>query len=284
MQLGVVFPQREIGSDPAAIRAVALGVEELGYEHVLVYEHVAGAVPPPRRRAGPYDAGVTYHEPFVLFGFLAALTRLQLVTAVLVLPQRQTVLVAKQAAEADVLSGGRVRLGVGVGWNAVEYRALGMTFADRGSRIEDQVVELRKWWSHDVVPVDRAHVELLGISPRPVQRPIPVWFGGQSTPAYRRIGRMGDGWFPQMQPGPELDQARRVVAQSAIEAGRDPDVIGMEGRLPWSPDIDRVVRGVAAWERSGATHLSVNTMGCELTGVDEHLAALAQVADAWGRS
>ncbi len=279
MQIGVVFPQREIGRDPAAIATYARTVERLGYRHVLVYEHVLGEAASPGRPATPYDAGAAYHEPFVLFGFLAALTELELATAVLVLPQRQTALVAKQAAQVDVLSGGRLRLGVGVGWNRIEYDVLGMDFATRGRRIDAQVAQLRRLWSEDLVTVDLGNGEhgLVAISPQPVQRPIPLWMGGGSQAACRRIGRLADGWFPQVQPGPALDEARTRVEEAASAAGRDFAMIGMEGRLTWAGDLAGIVAGALAWKEAGATHLAVDTMGSGLTS-DDHLMVLRDVA------
>ncbi len=193
MRVGVVFPQTEIGADVGAVRAYAQRVEELGYRHVLAYDHVLGADPAVHRGwQGPYDVTTTFHEPFVLFGYLAGITSLELVTGIIILPQRQTALVAKQAAEVDLLTRGRFRLGVGLGWNAVEYEALGQDFATRGRRIEEQVDLLRRLWTEPTVTFHGRFDEVTGagLAPLPVQRPIPVWFGGQSDPAYRRIG----GW------------------------------------------------------------------------------------------
>ncbi len=283
MQIGVIFPQTELGGDPGAVRAYAQGVEQLGYRHLLVYDHVLGADPTvhaPWR--GPYDVNTTFHEPFVLFGFLAGITSLELVTGVIILPQRQTALVAKQAAEVDLLTGGRFRLGVGVGWNRVEYEGLGQDFTKRGRRSGEQVELLRKLWTETTVTdtVDGEQVVGAGIAPRPVQRPIPIWFGAQSPAAYRRAGRLGDGWFPQIQPGPELDEARAIVEQAAADAGRDPASLGMEGRVSWQNGPDEVVAALERWREVGATHVSINTMRAGFATVDEHVAALASVASA----
>src|SRR5438874_5735690 len=236
MQIGVVFPQTEIGAAVEGVRAYGLRVEELGFAHVLVYDHVLGADPEVHKGwNGPYDVYTTFHEPFVLFGYLAAITALELVTGVIILPQRQTALVAKQAAEVDVLTRGNFRLGVGLGWNAVEYDALGTTFTNRGRRIEEKVALMRRLWTEQTVTYDGAyeHVTGAGLAPMPVQRPIPIWFGAQSELAYQRVGRLADGWFPQVVPGPRLDHARAVVEQAAREAGRDPASLGMEGRVSW---------------------------------------------------
>ncbi|BBZ30038.1 hypothetical protein MMAD_43330 [Mycolicibacterium madagascariense] len=284
MRVGVVFPQTELGGDPGAVRAYGQRVEELGYTHLLAYDHVVGADPAVHTGwNGPYDVHTTFHEPLVMFGFLAALTQsLELVTGVVILPQRQTALVAKQAAEVDLLSGGRLRLGVGIGWNAVEYEALGEDFGTRGKRSAEQIELLRRLWTEPSVTFDGTFDKVTGagLAPLPVQRPIPIWIGAASAPGYRRAGRLADGWFPMMEPGPDLDAALAEVARGARDAGRDPAAIGMEARVSWQGDVDAVAAQIAAWSRAGATHLSVNTMRAGLTTVDEHLDVLAEVAAA----
>jgi probable F420-dependent oxidoreductase len=285
MQIGVVFPQTEIGPDAGAVRAYAERAEQLGYRHLLAYDHVLGADPDAHPGwSGPYDIFTTFHEPMVLFGYLAAVTRLELVTGIIILPQRQTALVAKQAAEVDLLTGGRFRLGIGLGWNRVEYEALGKDFTSRGRRAEEQVELLRRLWTEQSVTFRGTDEQVTGagIAPPPVQRPIPVWFGAQSPAAYRRAGRLGDGWFPQVPPGPKLDAARAIVEQAAVDARRDPAAIGMEGRVSWKGDPDQLADQARAWEQAGASHLSVNTMGAGLATVDAHLAALEQAAAALG--
>jgi probable F420-dependent oxidoreductase len=282
MRIGVVFPQTEIGGDVGAVRSYALRVEELGFRHVLAYDHVVGADPAVHHGwQGPYDVASTFHEPLVLFGYLAGITTLELVTGIIILPQRQTVLVAKQAAEVDLLTGGRFRLGIGLGWNAVEYEALGEDFSTRGRRVEEQVDLLRRLWTEPSVSYHgRYHrVTGAGLAPLPLQRPIPVWFGAQSDRAYRRAGRLADGWFPQVPPGPRLDEARGVVETAAAEAGRDPRAIGMEGRVTWRGSPEKLAEHIRAWDEAGCTHLSVNTMGAGLRSVDEHLAALDSAAE-----
>ena len=284
MQIGVVFPQTEIGAAVADVRRYGTRVEELGFAHLLAYDHVLGADPEAHAPwTGPYDVRTTFHEPFVLFGYLAAVTSLELVTGVIILPQRQTALVAKQAAEVDLLTEGRFRLGVGIGWNAVEYEALGESFTTRGSRMSEQIPLLRRLWTEAVVTHVGAFDQVTGagLAPPPVQRPIPVWIGGQSPPAYRRAGRLADGWFPQVPPGPKLDDATAIVAAAAEEAGRDPSTIGMEGRVSWSADgVGKLVDQAGRWRDAGATHLSVNTMNAGLGAVDAHLAVLETVAGA----
>ncbi|GAA3790443.1 TIGR03619 family F420-dependent LLM class oxidoreductase [Sphaerisporangium flaviroseum] len=281
MRIGVVFPQTEIGPDAGAVRAYGQGVEELGYRHLMVYDHVVGADPAVHQGwQGPYNIETTFHEPMVLFGYLAALTSLELVTAIIILPQRQTALVAKQAAEVDLLSAGRFRLGVGL-WNPVEYEALGQDFTTRGRRIEEQVELMRRLWTEPSVTFDGTYdrVTGAGLAPLPVQRPIPVWFGAQSPAAYRRAGRLADGWFPQMSPGPKLDEAKAMIDEAAAQAGRDPSKLGMEGRVNWTGDAEELDDLAGRWRESGATHISINTMKAGLRSVDEHLSALETAAE-----
>jgi probable F420-dependent oxidoreductase len=283
MRIGVVFPQTELGGDASAVRAYGQRVEELGFTHLLAYDHVVGADPTVHTGwSGPYDIDTTFHEPLVMFGYLAAVTTaLELVTGVIILPQRQAVLVAKQAAEVDLLSEGRLRLGVGLGWNAVEYEALGEDFSTRGKRLGEQVELMRQLWAERTVTFAGKHhrVTGAGLAPLPVQRPIPVWIGAASRPALERAGRLADGWFPMMAPGPQLDEAREIVARAAEAAGRDPSALGMEGRVNWRGDVKHAADDLAQWAAAGATHLTVNTMGAGLRTVDEHLAALAVVAE-----
>jgi probable F420-dependent oxidoreductase len=283
MRIGVVFPQTEIGADAGAVRAYAEHVEALGFTHLLAYDHVVGADPNVHAGwDGPYDLHNTFHEPLVTFGYLAAVTTsLELVTGILILPQRQTVLVAKQAAEVDLLSGGRLRLGVGLGWNAVEYEALGEDFSNRGKRSEEQVDLMRTLWTEQTVTYHGTYHQVTGagLAPLPIQRPIPVWFGASSPRARRRAGRLGDGWFPMVGPGPKLDQALQEVAQAATEAGRDPAQIAMEGRVSWNDNADDLAAGLRAWADAGASHVSINTMGAGLASVDDHLRALTGAAE-----
>jgi probable F420-dependent oxidoreductase len=268
VQIGVVFPQTEIGPDAGAVRAYAQRVEELGFAHLLAYDHVVGADPAFYQGwSGPYDISTTFHEPMVLYGYLAAITSLELVTGIIILPQRQTALVAKQAAEVDLLTGGRFRLGVGLGWNAVEYEALDKDFSNRGRRLGEQVELLRLLWTQTSVTFEGAYerVTAAGLAPMPLQRPIPVWFGGQ------------------MPPGPRLDEARALIDRAAVDAGRDPSALGMEGRASWGEGgAERLAEDAGRWREAGATHLSVNTMRAGLGGVDGHLEALAAAAEALG--
>jgi probable F420-dependent oxidoreductase len=292
MRLGVVFPQTEIGSDPAVIRDFAQAVEGLGFHHLLVYDHVLGADVTSRPGWLAYTIEDAFHEPFVLFGFLAAVTtRLELTTGVIILPQRQTALVAKQAAEVDVLSGGRLRLGVGLGWNSVEYEALGMAFANRGARIAEQVRLMRALWTHERVTFrGRWHTVVeAGIRPMPVQRPIPVWMGGQHDNVLRRIARLADGWMyggglpnpfvraPSRRPRELVERLRAFAA----EAGRDPATLGIEGRISvtqGTPDDWR--KAADEWRALGATHLSAATMRAGLATPAAHLEAVRRFKEA----
>ena len=283
MHIGVTLPQTEIGGAVADLRTYAEGVEQLGYGHLVAYDHVVGADTTVRENwQGPYTIDSTFHEPLVLFGFLAGITKLALAPAIIIMPQRQTALVAKQAAELDLLTEGRFRFGVGLGWNEVEYEALGQDFSARGRRLDEQVALLRRYWPERSVTFDGEfdRVTGAGIAPMPLQQPIPIWFGGGSKPAFRRMGRLADGWFPMMTPGPQLDEAMATISAAAEAAGRDPQAIGMEGRITWTGDLDQVKVEAEQWRALNATHVSINTMGAGLTGVDAHVGVLARVATA----
>jgi probable F420-dependent oxidoreductase len=283
VNIGVVLPQTELGSNVGDLRRYALAVQELGYSHVMAYDHVLGA----DRAAHPelpdwvYDLSSQFHEPLVTFGYLAGLTQLELFTGVIILPQRQTALVAKQAAEVDILSEGRLRLGVGIGLIQVEYDSLGQDFAVRGRRIEEQITLLRRLWTERSITFDGRFDTITGagIAPLPLQRPIPIGMGARVEVAYRRTGRLADGWFPEMQPGPELDAAARLVAEGAESADRDPASLGMLGRAHLSSGLDTVLHTVDQWRDAGATHVAINTMAAGLGSIDEHIDTLATLAD-----
>jgi len=278
MQIGVVFPQTEIGSDPGVIREYVQAVEHFGYQHLVVYDHVLGADTTERPDwRGPYNRETSFHEPFVLFGYLAGLTRrLELVTGVIILPQRQTALVAKQAAEVDVLSGGRMRLGIGIGWNEVEYEALGESFHNRGRRSEEQVAVLRALWTQEVVTFNGVwhRITAAGLNPLPIQKPIPIWFGGGAESVLKRIGQVGDGWFPQLPPDERAFEALERVRAYARKAGRNPEDIGIEGRVSIAGGMDDAIDRLSAWRGLGATHIAVNTMGAGFKSIDQHLNSL----------
>jgi probable F420-dependent oxidoreductase len=279
MRIGVVFPQTEIGNDAGAIRDLAQAAEQLGYRHILAYDHVLGANP--ASRPGwhpPYTHESPFHEPVVLFSYLAGLTQtIELVTGILILPQRQTALVAKQAAALDVLSGGRLRLGIGTGWNPVEYEALGADFSNRGRRSEEQIEVMRALWNSELVTFEgRWHrITDAGINPLPIQRPIPIWFGGGDDRVLRRLARLGDGWFPQLAPDERCRAAIEKIATYARQAGRDPKAIGIEGRMTIDPQSAETWHDqINAWKTLGATHLSVNTMKAGFSTPTAHMEAI----------
>jgi probable F420-dependent oxidoreductase len=286
VQVGVTFPQSEIGADPGVIRDYAQAAEDLGYEHLLAYDHVLGADPSNREGWRGYTHKTMFHEPLTLFCYLAAITqRLELVSGVIVLPQRQAALVAKQAAEVDVLSSGRLRLGVGIGWNAVEYEALGEDFSTRGARIEEQIEVMRLLWSREVVSYEGKYhrIDEAGINPLPVQRPIPVWMGARADVGLRRTARMADGWFPLGALDEKMREAVKRLRGYVEEAGRDPDSVGIEARL----DVSRVhpeewIAQTEAWRSLGATHISVNTMNAGLGSPQEHVESIRRYKEALG--
>jgi probable F420-dependent oxidoreductase len=277
-QFGVVFPQYEIGTDVGVIRAFFVTAEGLGFRHVLAYDHVLGAGRTTRPEwSGLYDSNDDFHEPMVLFGFMAAVApTLAPVTAILVLPQRQTALVAKQAAQVDLFSGGRMRLGVGVGWNELEFDGLGTDFHRRGRHMEDQIDTLRALWTNDVVTRETATERFVdtGIKPLPIQRPIPIWIGGLSTPALQRAGRMADGWLPMQDFSDAQVERVDVMREAAAAAGRDPDSIGIDSVMSmWRVPRERWVAEVESWRGIGATHISASTLRLGLTGA-EHIKQL----------
>ena len=287
MKLGVVFPQTEIGSDPGAVREYAQAAESMGYNHILAFDHVLGANAESRPGwSGAYRHTDAFHEPFVLFGYLAAVTSsVELVTGVIILPQRQTALVAKQTAAVDVLSRGRLRLGIGVGWNAVEYEALGENFHNRGRRSEEQIDLLRKLWTNDLITYEgRWHkVTDAGLNPLPVQQPIPVWFGGAAPQTIRRVATMGDGWFPLFRPDGRGGELIESMREQAAEAGRGPEDIGVESWVSIRDSSeDDWKRTAEAWRELGATHLSVNTMNAGLGSPQAHIEAIERFKEVMG--
>jgi len=281
MKIGAVYPQIELQGDPEAVRRLGTAVESMGYDYLLAYDHVLGATHEKRepKLTGPYTDKNPFHDPLVMFAHLAALTqRLELATGILILPQRQTVLVARQVADLDLLSGGRVRLGVGIGWNYVEYEALGQSFRTRGRRLDEQIVLLRKLWTEPLMSFagEFDRIERAALNPRPARR-IPLWFGGFVEAAYRRAAQMGDG-FIFVGPQQRAEEGWARVAHHLQEAGRDPAEFGKEmivGRL------DRTPQEVAArleWCRQwGCTHAAVDTMGKGLTTSEAHIQFLSEV-------
>jgi len=285
MKLGVVFPQTEVGTDPAAIRDYAQAAEALGYDHIIAYDHVLGANPASRPGwKPPYTHKESFYEPFVLFSYIAGFTKaIGLVPGVIILPQRQTALVAKQAAVLDVLSGGRLRLGIGIGWNFVEYEALGENFNNRGQRSEEQIRVLCALWTQELVTFNgRWHkITDAGINPLPVQRPIPIWFGGGADQVLRRIARFGDGWFPQLSPDDKYRAIFDKLCAYARESGRDPLAIGIEARVSIrNRPVEECVKEARQWKELGASHLSINTMGCGFSTASAHIDAIRKFKEA----
>ncbi len=277
MKVGAVFPQTEIGNDPSVIRDFAQAAESLGYSHILIYDHVLGATHDREPRlTGPYTEDTPFHEIFVLMGFLAAVTtKIELATGVVILPQRQTALVAKQAAEVDILSGGRLRLGIGTGWNYVEYDALNENFHDRGKRQVEQVELMRKLWTEHIVTFDgKWHkVDRANILPRP-ERSIPIWFGGLHESVLKRAAKIGDGIMPLSGADENgravLDRVRGYLK----EYGRDEKTFGIEGFTNLGAPEEVWKAKVDAWREMGATHMSVRTMNAGLKSPKDHIEAL----------
>lgn len=289
MRLGAIFPTHHVGTDRLAIRDLAQAVEALGFDHLVTYDHVLGAPHDGRDRAllGPYDHRHEFHEPFVLYGYLGAVTeRIELVVGVLVAPQRQTALVAKQAAEVQTLSGGRLRLGVGTGWNWIEYESLGASFDRRGEVLGEQVEVLRRLWREPLVTFGgRFHTfDRAGIAPLP-DVPIPIWFGGYAAPALDRSAALGDGHlFGHLRPA--TIEGAATLRSLLADAGRDRATFGLEAIADVDGDPDRWVADALAWRRAGGTHLTVRTIptaGRPDPGhrtVDDHVAAFVRWRDA----
>ncbi len=276
MKIGVVFPQLESGTDPAAIKAYVQAVETMGFDYLLAYEHLLGADParyPDRSFVYTYET--LFHEPFVLFGFLAGFTsRLELVTGIVILPQRNTAATAKQAAEVDVLSGGRLRLGIGVGWNQAEMEGAGYTFHDRGRRVDEQIVVMKALWSKPLVTFEgRYHkLDAVGINPRPVQQPLPLWFGGAADAMLRRMARHGEGWITNHLTAESAQDVLAALRQYLAEERRDPAAFGIDFRINMArtprSEWESVIEG---WRAAGATHVAINTMGAGFATLNDHL-------------
>lgn len=285
MNIGVVFPQTEFGNDPVAVRDYAQMAEGLGFSHILAYDHILGANPArPGGWQGPYTYENPFHEPLIMFSYMAAVTRtIGFVTGILILPQRETAVVAKQAATLDLLSGGRFRLGVGVGWNAVEYEALNQDFHTRGRRIEEQMEVLRLLWTRPLVTYQgRWHnIPDAGLKPLPVQQPIPIWLGGHAEAVLRRVAQMGDGWFPNYRRPAQAQPSLDLLDAFLAAAGRSRAEVGIEARLQYGAGNAAEWQALAeSWRAAGATHLTVNTMGVGLTTPAGHLQAIEAFARA----
>ncbi len=279
MRFGVIFPQTEYGIDPGAIQDFAQTAESLGYTHILAYEHVLGANPQrPGGWTGPYNYQHAFLEPFVLFTFMAAHTeKIEFTTGIIILPQRQTALVAKQAATLDVLSNGRLRLGIGIGWNPVEYTGLNQDFHTRGKRVEEQIELLRQLWTQPLVQYSgRWHdIPDAGINPLPIQRPIPIWFGGHADAVLHRIARIGDGWMPNYRSPQDVQVPLQKLERYLEEAGRARSNIGLEARLHYgNGNPSEWESTITGWQHEGATHLTLNTLGSGFSSPADHLRAI----------
>lgn len=280
MEIGLVFPTTEIGDDPDRIRRYVSRAEQLGFGHLLTYEHVLGTDPNRPDWEGPFDAEDPFYEPFTLFSHLAAVTEsIEFVSGILILPQRQTALVAKQATEVYRLSNGRFRLGVGLGWNQPEYQALGESFTNRADRIEEQINLLRQLWSEEIVDFDGDYhtVDRMGLNPRPDGGSIPLWMGGGADPVLDRIARMADGWLPQFQPGQKARDRLSDLEERCQRHGREFGDVGIHGRTKYHENRP-LEQSVEDWANLGADYLSVNPMYENWDGPD-HLDNLESIAD-----
>jgi probable F420-dependent oxidoreductase len=285
MKIGAVYPQTELRGDPEAVRRIGLAVDALGFDYLLAYDHVVGAVHADREPKlwGPYTEHDPFHDPFVMFAYLAGMTeRIEFATGVLILPQRQTVLVAKQAADLDLLSDGRLRLGVGVGWNYVEYDALGQDFRTRGRRADEQIRFLRQLWTNEVSSFE-GEFDMLDrgvVVPGP-NRQIPIWVGGFGPAAFRRGVELGDGF---MFAGDEerVHGALGQVRALAAEAGRDMARFGLDYVALRALSAAATVDEAGRWREAGGTHFSVVSMGAGRDSIDAHVDFFASVADGLG--
>ena len=284
MEIGAVFPHNEIGTDPQAIKDYAQGVEELGVTHLLIYDHVLGADRDrPGGFEGPYDKDVAFHEPFTTFAFIAAVTKkLDMITTVMILPQRQTVLVAKQAAELAILSNNRFKLGIGVGWNTVEYTGLNENFKNRGKRQEEQVELMRLLWESEVLEYkgDYHHIDKASINPRP-SKSVPIWFGGGAPQLIERCADLGDGWIPLMGPNEAARKTLAAIKEKRKSKGLDWDNFGVQAQAQYAGgDAERWNKHAEKWRNLGASHLAIATHNGEPTNVDGHLGRIKEYLNA----
>jgi probable F420-dependent oxidoreductase len=287
MKAGVVYPQIELGGEVGAVKAFAQAAEDMGYDHVVIYDHVLGADHAGRepKLTGPYKDTDPFHEPLVTYAYLAGVTKsLEMVTGVIILPQRQTALFAKQAADVDLFSNERLRLGVGVGWNWVEFDGLEMHdhFRRRGRRQENQIELMRKLWAEPLIDhTDRDHrIERAGILPRP-KRQIPIWLGGSSEAAFDRAARIGDGFLFGGRAQTEAVEIKAKIEGKLREHGRDAGAFGFESIQQYSRSENQWPGDIAAWREAGGSHISVVTMGANLTTVDAHINAIKRWRDVY---
>ena len=288
MKLTAFYPSYELGSDPVVLRDYAQAAEGAGYDRMAMGEHVLGVDPDrPGGWERPYTFEHEWPDPFPTFAYLAAVTeRIELMTGVVILPQRQTVLVAKQAAELDLLCGGRFILGVGSGWNPVEYEALGEDFHNRGRRMEEQVALLRALWDQPSISFEGRwhHVTKAGINPLPPRRNIPIWMGGSHERVLDRVGRIGDGWFALRVELSAVESGVERIRGVARDAGRDPDAIGLQGSITTSIDAGEQVQQAKRLEAAGATHAALFTANQGLTSAQQHIDAVRAFAEAYRKA
>ncbi len=286
IRIGAVYPQLDIANDRHTIAHYARTVQELGFRHILAYDHVLGGDHAHHhpKLVNRYDERSTFHEVFVLFGYLAAVAPdLEMVTGVLILPQRQTALVAKQAATLDVLTEGQTRLGVGIGWNDIEYQALNESFKNRARRYEEQIDLLRRLWTDPVISYEGTWhtIDHAGVQPPSIQRPIPIWIGGTAEAAVRRAARVADGFFPNSVDQETQERNLAIIREELERTGRDPASFGLEPRISLGNKTpDDWKREFEWWRDRGITHLSINTMGAGYTSIDDHLDGLATALEA----
>ncbi len=284
LKIGAVFPQTEIGADRNHLRQWIEGARDLGFHHMVAYDHVLSgdqAYHHPKL-VGRYDETKPFHEVMVLFGYMAAIApEMEAVSGVVILPQRQTALVAKQAATVDVLTGGRFRLGVGIGWNDIEYQGLNESFGNRGRRLEEQIDLLRTLWREPIVSYEGTWhtIDHAGLAPLPVQRPIPIWIGGSADVALQRAARLADGFFSNSGINLERsDHEVSVIRDELARIERDPASFDFEPRLNLADGgEDDWQRAIDWWRQAGASYVSINTMGAGCTSVAEHLAGLERI-------
>lgn len=286
MKIGVIYPQKELKGDPQAVRSIGLAAEERGFDHLVAYDHVIGATHDREPKlTGPYTEKDPFHDPLVMFAYLAGITqRIELVTGILILPQRQTALVARQAADLDLLSGERFRMGVGVGWNYVEYDVLGQDFASRGKRMVEQIELMRRLWTEDLVDFTGAfdRADRIAALPRP-RRSVPVWMGGFADVALRRAARIADGFIFADGAGNAFEQLGSLDAYLA-DNGRDAKAFGKQINMLRPKSAAEVAETVLRWRDAGGTHAAINSMGMGFTTAAEHIAYFASVADACERA
>lgn len=291
MRIGIKFPTREIGSDIGLIRDWAEVARDAGFDHMMVIDHVLGVDPSKREgyteqfaavtKRKPYDHRDEFHEPLTMMAYFSAIApKMEMATGVVIAPQRQTALLAKQAVQIDVVTGGNVRFALGVGWNSIEYEALGQDFRKRGRKLDEQIETLRALWTNETVEIEGKfdHLVGVGLAPAAIQRPIPIWLGGWSEPALKRTGRVSDGWFHGLEPDENFERNLSIVQQAAQEVGRDPESVPFEGGVELRYGLDTADERLQFWVDRGASHVTVDPMLSGVSGAG-HIHFLEQIVD-----